>query len=152
MSLSPWWLLLLALPLLLLGQYVLRSVPALARFSIPVPVVGGLLFALACLLLRLAGLDLTFATKVDAPWWTWLVTPDTEWLARPAKNLNSSPPSAFGRRYAERKGIPSALEVNRAPSTLAGSCFIAAPDCAAAPQAMTRVPRARILIAATTSA
>jgi len=88
MSLSPWWLLLLALPLLLLGQYVLRSVPALARFSIPVPVVGGLLFALACLLLRLAGLDLTFATKVDAPWWTWLVTPDTEWLARPAKNIN----------------------------------------------------------------
>jgi len=88
MTLSAWWLSVLAFPLLLLGQYVLRSVPVLARFSIPVPVVGGLLFALACLMLRLAGLDLTFATKVDAPWWTWLVTPDAEWMSRPAKNIN----------------------------------------------------------------
>jgi len=88
MTLSAWWLSVLAFPLLLLGQYVLRSVPVLARFSIPVPVVGGLLFALACLMLRLAGLDLTFATKVDAPWWTWLVTPDAEWMLRPAKNIN----------------------------------------------------------------
>lgn len=88
MTLSPWSLPLLALPLLLLGQYVLRRVPALARCSIPVPVVGGLLCALACLLLRLAGADFRFATKVDAGWWTWLVTPDHEWLARPAKNLN----------------------------------------------------------------
>ncbi|WP_342115365.1 sodium/glutamate symporter [Pseudoduganella sp. OTU4001] len=88
MTLSPWLLLLLAVPLLLLGQFVLRSVPVLARFSIPVPVVGGLLFALACLLLRTAGLELGFATKVNAGWWTWLVTPDHEWLARPARNLN----------------------------------------------------------------
>lgn len=88
MTLSPWLLLLLAVPLLLLGQSVLRSVPLLARFSIPVPVVGGLLFALACLLLRLGGVELAFATKVEAGWWTWLVTPDHEWLARPAKNLN----------------------------------------------------------------
>ncbi len=88
MTLSPWLLLLLALPLLLLGQSLLRSMPLLARCSIPVPVPGGLLFALACLLLRLAGLEVAFATRVDAPWWTWLVTPDTEWLARPAKNLN----------------------------------------------------------------
>ncbi len=88
MTLSPWLLLLLALPLLLLGQLVLRGVPVLARFSIPVPVVGGLLFALACLLARAAGVELSFATKVDAGWWTWLVTPDSEWLARPAKNIN----------------------------------------------------------------
>jgi len=88
MMFSPWWLLLLALPLLLLGQYVLRSLPMLARISIPVPVAGGLLFALACLLLRLGGVEIGFATKVDAPWWTWLVTPDTEWLSRPAKNIN----------------------------------------------------------------
>jgi len=88
MTFSPWWLLLLALPLLLLGQYVLRSLPVLARISIPVPVAGGLLFALACLLLRLGGVEVGFATKVDAPWWTWLVTPDTEWLSRPAKNIN----------------------------------------------------------------
>jgi ESS family glutamate:Na+ symporter len=88
MTLSPWLLLLLALPLLLFGQLVLRKVPLLARFSIPVPVVGGLAFALACLLLQAFGVQVSFATKVDAPWWTWLVTPDVEWLARPAKNLN----------------------------------------------------------------
>jgi ESS family glutamate:Na+ symporter len=88
MILSPWLLLLLAWPLLLLGQAVLRGVPVLARLSIPVPVMGGLLFALACLLLRVTGVEVTFATKVDAGWWTWLVTPDTEWLARPAKNVN----------------------------------------------------------------
>jgi len=88
MTLSPWLLLLLALPLLKLGECSLRHLPALARFSIPVPVVGGLLFALACLALRLAGIEFSFATKVSAGWWTWLVTPDTEWLSRPAKNLN----------------------------------------------------------------
>lgn len=88
MTLSPWLLLLLALPLLQLGRWVLHRTPVLARFSIPVPVVGGLLFALAILALRLAGLEFAFATKVDAPWWTWLVTADSEWLARPAKNIN----------------------------------------------------------------
>ncbi|WP_374580534.1 sodium/glutamate symporter [Pseudoduganella sp.] len=88
MTLSPWCLLLLAVPLLLLGQLLLRRVPLLARGSIPVPVAGGLLFALACLLLRSAGLEFSFATKVSAGWWTWLVTPDHEWLARPAKSLN----------------------------------------------------------------
>lgn len=88
MTLSPWLLLLLAWPLLLLGQFVLRNVPLLARLSIPVPVVGGLLFALASLLLRAAGVELAFATKVDAGWWTWLVTPETEWLSRPSKNVN----------------------------------------------------------------
>lgn len=88
MTLSPWCLLLLAVPLLLLGQFLLRRVPQLARYSIPVPVAGGLLFAVACLLLRSAGLEFSFATKVSAGWWTWLVTPDHEWLARPAKALN----------------------------------------------------------------
>ena len=87
-TLSPWLLLALAVPLLLLGQFVLRHMPLLARLNLPVPVVGGLLCALVCLLLRATGLDFGFATKVDAGWWTWLVTPDHEWLARPAKNLN----------------------------------------------------------------
>ncbi|MCG2585060.1 sodium/glutamate symporter [Massilia sp. TS11] len=87
-ALSPWFLLALAVPLLLLGQAVLRRLPLLARYSIPVPVVGGLLFALLCLLLKLGGLPLAFATKVDAPLWTWLVTPQAEWQQHPAKNLN----------------------------------------------------------------
>ncbi|UGQ46637.1 sodium/glutamate symporter [Massilia endophytica] len=87
--LSPWFLLLLAVPVLLLGEFVLRRVPVLARFNIPVPVVGGLLFSLLCLLVQLAGWGtVSFGSKVSEGWWTWLVTPDTEWLSRPAKNLN----------------------------------------------------------------
>jgi ESS family glutamate:Na+ symporter len=86
---SPWILLLLAVPILLLGEFVLRRIPLLARWNIPVPVAGGLLFSAACLLLNLSGLaPITFATKVSAGWWTWLVTPEVEWVMRPAKNLN----------------------------------------------------------------
>ncbi|KQW91568.1 hypothetical protein ASC94_17470 [Massilia sp. Root418] len=86
---SPWYLLLLAIPILLLGEWLLRRIPLLARINIPVPVAGGLLFSAACLCINLSGLaHVSFGTKVSAGWWTWLVTPDTEWLARPAKNLN----------------------------------------------------------------
>jgi ESS family glutamate:Na+ symporter len=86
---SPWFLLLLAVPILLLGEFVLRRMPLLARWNIPVPVAGGLLFSAACLLLNQSGLvPVTFATKVSAGWWTWLVTPEVEWVTRPAKNLN----------------------------------------------------------------
>jgi len=88
MTLSAWYLLALAVPVLLLGEAVLRRVPALARFNIPVPVVGGLLFALACLLLREAGLVFSFGSKVDAAWWTWLVSTEPEWFTHPSKNLN----------------------------------------------------------------
>lgn len=86
---SPWYLLLLAIPVLLLGEWLLKRIPALARINIPVPVAGGLLFSAACLCVNLSGLaTVSFGTKVNAGWWTWLVTPDLEWLARPSKNLN----------------------------------------------------------------
>jgi ESS family glutamate:Na+ symporter len=89
LSLSPWFLLLLAVPVLLLGGAVVRRVPVLARFNMPVPVVGGLLCSGLVLVLKLTGLAaITFSTKVSAGWWTWLVTPEFEWVARPAKNLN----------------------------------------------------------------
>jgi ESS family glutamate:Na+ symporter len=88
MTLSAWYLLALAIPVLLLGEFVLRRLPVLARFNIPVPVIGGLLFALALLGLRYAGAPLSFGSKVDAAWWTWLVTTEPEWLSHPAKNLN----------------------------------------------------------------
>ncbi|MSU22310.1 MAG: sodium/glutamate symporter [Opitutus sp.] len=87
--LSPWCLLLLAVPVLLAGENVVRRVPLLARCNLPVPVVGGLLFSALLLGLNLAGLAaISFSTKVSAGWWTWLVTPEIEWFARPAKNLN----------------------------------------------------------------
>ncbi|MCX6955029.1 MAG: hypothetical protein NTV51_22970 [Verrucomicrobia bacterium] len=89
LSLSPWCLLLLAVPVLLVGEGVVRRWPLLSRFNLPVPVVGGLLFSALCLGLNLSGLvSVTFATKVTAGWWTWIVTPETDWISRPAKNLN----------------------------------------------------------------
>lgn len=89
LSLSPWCLLLFAVPVLLAGEGVVRRVPWLARFNIPVPVAGGLLFSAVVLALNLGGVvAITFATKVSAGAWTWLVTPEMEWINRPAKNLN----------------------------------------------------------------
>jgi ESS family glutamate:Na+ symporter len=89
MTLSAWTLLLVASPVLLLGEWVHRRVPCLTRFNIPVPVVGGLLFALLVLGVNAWGAAvISFGTKVDAPAWTWLVTPEPEWMGRPAKPLN----------------------------------------------------------------
>lgn len=89
LSLSPWCLLLLAVPVLLVGEAVVRWAPWLSRFNIPVPVVGGLLFSALLLGLNVSGwVTISFETKVAAGWWTWLVTPESEWVSRPAKNLN----------------------------------------------------------------
>lgn len=88
-AVPPWILLVLAVPVLLLGEGVVRRVSVLARFNLPVPVVGGLLFSSVLLALNVSGLAVvTFATKVSAGWWTWLVTTEVEWAARPLKNLN----------------------------------------------------------------
>ena len=88
-ALSPWLLLALAVPVLLLGEVVVRRVSVLSRFNLPVPVVGGLLFSALLLGLNVSGLAVvTFSTKVSAGWWTWLVTTEIEWAARPLKNLN----------------------------------------------------------------
>ena len=89
LTLSPWWLLALAVPILLIGEAVVRRFQVLSRFNVPVPVVGGLLCATVVLLLALTGVaTISWQTKVTAGWWTWLVTPDHAWVARPAKNLN----------------------------------------------------------------
>ena len=89
LSFSPWCLLLLAVPVLWAGEATVRRAPWLSRFNIPVPVVGGLLFSALLLAVNLSGwATITFGTKVSAGWWTWLVTPETEWVSRPAKNLN----------------------------------------------------------------
>ena len=89
LTLSPWLLLVLAVPVLLLGEVVVRRVSVLSRFNLPVPVVGGLLFSAVLLALNVSGFAVvTFSTKVSAGWWTWLVTTEVEWAARPLKNLN----------------------------------------------------------------
>lgn len=89
LTLSPWWLLALAVPVLLLGEALARRVPFFGRYNIPVPVIGGLVVSLLVLGLKLSGLlAVRFTTGIDAPWWTWLVTPEIEWLTRPTKGVN----------------------------------------------------------------
>lgn len=87
--LSAWWLPFLAIPVLLLGERVHRHIKVFGRYNIPVSVVGGLAVSLFILALDLTGVfPLKFATKVDAAWWTWLVTPEPEWATRPEKGIN----------------------------------------------------------------
>lgn len=87
MQISAWWLIPLAIPVLLLGEVLVRRVKLLSRFSIPVPVVGGFLFALATFALNATGTDIAIDTKVAARWWTWIVTPEVEWWDAPAKTV-----------------------------------------------------------------
>ena len=90
MTLSPWLVLLLAVPILLLGEACVRRVAALRRFNIPAPVVGGLLACVTVLVLNVSGLwKLSFGSRVDEAWWTWLVVAEPEWAARPARPINT---------------------------------------------------------------
>jgi ESS family glutamate:Na+ symporter len=87
-SISPWWLLVLAVPVLLIGERLHRRIALLARFNLPVSVIGGLAIALVVLALRLSGGPVIgLKTGVTAGWWTWLVTPEVDWFARPEKNI-----------------------------------------------------------------
>jgi ESS family glutamate:Na+ symporter len=87
MTISPWILLLLAVPVLLLGEFLVRHVKILSRFNIPVPVAGGLVVALIFLGCNLAFTNkIQFETKVTERWWTWIVTPEAQWSADPAKD------------------------------------------------------------------
>ena len=57
MTLTPsaWWLLVLAVPVLLAGEALLRRVPVLVRCNIPASVAGGLLAAALVLGLQATG-------------------------------------------------------------------------------------------------
>ncbi|MCO5053555.1 MAG: sodium:glutamate symporter [Verrucomicrobiae bacterium] len=89
MILSAWWTIILALPVLWLGEFLVRRVRLFSRFQIPAPVVGGLIVSLV-----IWGSNVTqfwtgrFDTKIAAPWWTWLVTIEPDWLRAPAQTAN----------------------------------------------------------------
>lgn len=86
MTISPFLTVLLAVPVLLGGEWLVRRVPWLGRTNIPAPVVGGLVIAALVLALRLgAQAAVAFTANVTAGWWTWLVTIEPEWAARPAR-------------------------------------------------------------------
>lgn len=77
MTASPWTLLAAAVPVLLAGEWLIGRVPWLWRFSIPAPVVGGLVVAAAVAGLRSAGAPVEVGKEVDAGWWLWIVRPGT---------------------------------------------------------------------------
>ncbi|MBI5686500.1 MAG: sodium/glutamate symporter [Verrucomicrobia bacterium] len=88
-TLSAWWPVVLAVPVLLLGEALVRRIRILSRFDIPAPVVGGLLVSLVILVANALGAwPSQFALKVSAKWWTWLVSTEPEWAGAPAKNVN----------------------------------------------------------------
>lgn len=89
MTISAWFAVALAIPVLLLGEFLVRRIQLLSRFNIPAPVVGGLLISLLVLAGNLTGwFAASFASGVKAQWWTWLVTTEPEWLKAPSKNVN----------------------------------------------------------------
>lgn len=93
MTISPLFTVLLAVPVLLLGERLVRRFSLLHRTNIPAPVVGGLLVATVVLIINLAtGGNLGFAAKTAAPGWTWLVTIEPEWLKVPATEQSLSLP------------------------------------------------------------
>jgi ESS family glutamate:Na+ symporter len=87
--LSAWLLVLLAIPVLLVGEWLVQRIPVLSRFNIPPPVVSGLLVSVILLLVNLSGAaHIEFGQKVAARWWTWLVTIEPEWRDAPVKSVN----------------------------------------------------------------
>lgn len=89
MIIPAWLPVVFALPVLLLGEWLVRRVRVLRRFSIPEPVVGGLLVSLAVLAYNVSGAGMIqFATKISAQWWTWIVTIEPEWVRAPEKNVS----------------------------------------------------------------
>ena len=83
-----WLTLLLALPVLWLGSALVRRIRSLKRFSIPAPVVGGLLFAVAVLSANSVGWSLRCETGTAVKAWTWLVTAEPDWRNGPVKSAN----------------------------------------------------------------
>ena len=89
MTVSAWYLLAFAIPVLLLGEWVVKRIKLLSRFNIPAPVVSGLLISLLVLAANLSGVSsLNLSTKVDAKWWTWLVTTEIDWAKSPLVNVH----------------------------------------------------------------
>jgi ESS family glutamate:Na+ symporter len=93
MQITAWGIILLAVPVLLLGEWILRRVRPLARINIPSPVVGGFFIALIVLAFKLYLMEKLFGFKLDleaktaAWWWTWWVTTHAEWRAGVGVNI-----------------------------------------------------------------
>lgn len=79
MNVSAWWLLVAAVPIVLLGEAVLNALPALARLDLPPAIVGGLLVAATVLgisaLRRSTSPHVVLETTVSSSWYDGLIAP-----------------------------------------------------------------------------
>jgi glutamate:Na+ symporter, ESS family len=82
---SAWWLLAAAVPVLLLGDFLVANIKPLAKCDLPPSIVGGLVIALIVLLINLSGsAKLNLANKVTTKAWNWIITPETQLKKSPA--------------------------------------------------------------------
>ncbi len=90
MTIPALFVVVLAVPVLLLGECLVKRIRLLSRFNIPAPVVGGLLVSVLVLAGNLSGaFAAQFQNNVTARWWTWLVTAEIDWIKAPSKNVNT---------------------------------------------------------------
>ena len=90
MTISPWLLVLLAIPILVLGEFLVKRSPALSRFNIPAPVVGGLIVSLLVWLCNFShGFPCHFQTEIAERWWTWPVSAGPEWTQGVSKGVST---------------------------------------------------------------
>ena len=89
MIIPAFYALLLALPVLLLGEWFNHRIAFLSKFSIPPPMAGGIVVATIVFIYNLSGYShLSFSIETDASWWTWLISSEIEWFTHPAKNIH----------------------------------------------------------------
>jgi len=93
MTLTGYWLLLAAIPVLMLGEWLSRRVGVLKRAHIPPPVIGGLIVAIVVLCVNHFQLArIVVNAKVNDRWWTWLTSTEIEWLKNPAPSVDVHTP------------------------------------------------------------
>jgi ESS family glutamate:Na+ symporter len=88
-TLSGWWLAVLAVPVLLLGELLHRWIPGFARFNVPISVAGGLAAAGLVAVAAYLGWPVSWRTSVAAGPWTWWVMSGPVWAARPELAFNT---------------------------------------------------------------
>ena len=97
LTISPWWLFVIAIPVLVVGEWLLKKIPVLDRFNIPSPVIGGLVVCLIVVVLEMTQVaNLKFLTNVADRWWTWLVMVEPDWLKNPAAEKPVGMPLMIG--------------------------------------------------------
>lgn len=87
-TIGPFALLVLAIPVLLLGEFVFRRVGWLHRSNVPPPIIGGLLIAIALVLCAefLPGVVALQGSTAN-PYWLWIVRPDWHLGAPPPTDV-----------------------------------------------------------------